>query len=97
MGETVEEVEAYLDRCRATIEKKRLRVSLSKTEYLVPSYQQGVMQLEGEPLPWVNNFKYHGTVIYGIGWCGNDVDVRITAGDHDRCIYQELFVKIMYM
>ena len=77
VGEAVEEVEEELERWRAFIENKGLRISQSKTEYLVPSHQQGVVKLEGEPLPSVNSLKYLGSVIYGSGWCGKDVDGRI--------------------
>ena len=35
------------------------------------------MKLEGEPLPSVNSFKYLGSVIYGSGGCGKDVDGRM--------------------
>ena len=45
--------------------------------YRVPSHQQGVVELEGEPLPSVHTFKYLGSVIYGSGGCGKDVDGRI--------------------
>ena len=38
VSETVEEVEQ---------ENKGLRISRSKTEYLVPSHQQGVLKLQG--------------------------------------------------
>ena len=55
------------------IENTGLRISLSKTEYLVPSHQQGVVKLEGVPLSSVNLFKYLGSVIDGSGGCGNDV------------------------
>ena len=65
VSETVEEVEEELERWRAVIENKGLRISRSKTEYLVPSHQQGVVKLEGEPLPSVNSFKYLGSVIDG--------------------------------
>ena len=58
MSETVEEVDEELERWRAVIEDKGLRISRSKTEYLVPSHRQGVVKLEGEPLPSVNSFKY---------------------------------------
>ena len=51
VSETVEEVEEELERWRAVIENKGLRISRSKTEYLVPSHQQGVVKIEGEPLP----------------------------------------------
>ena len=61
--ETAEEVEEELERRRAIIENKGLRISRSKTEYLVPPHQQGVVKLEGEPLPSVNSFKYLGSVI----------------------------------
>ena len=54
-----------------------LEISRSKTEYMVPSHQQGVVKLQGEPLPSVNSFKYLGSVIYGSGGCGKDVDGRI--------------------
>ena len=77
VSETVEEVEEELERWRAVIENKGLRISRSKTEYLVPSHQQGVVKLEGEPLPSVNSFKYLGSVIDGSGGCGKDVDGRI--------------------
>ena len=73
VSETVEEVEEELERWRAVIENKGLRISRSKTEYLIPSHQQGVVKLEGEPLPSVNSFKYLGSVI----GCGKDVDGRI--------------------
>ena len=77
VGETVAKVEEELERWRAVIEDKGLRISRSKTEYLVPSHQQGVVKLEGEPLPSVNSFKYLGSVIDGSGGCGKDVDGRI--------------------
>ena len=77
--ETAEEVEEELEIWRAIIENKGLRISRLKTEsdYLVPYHQQGVVKLEGEPLPSVNSFKYFGSVIYGIGGSGKDVDGRI--------------------
>ena len=54
-----------------------LRVSRSKTEYSIPTHQQVVVKLEGEPLQSVNSLKYLGSVIYGSGGCGKDVDGRI--------------------
>ena len=77
VSETAEEVVEELERWRSIIENKGLRISRSKTEYLVPSHQQGVVKLEGEHLPSVNSFKYLGSVIDGSGGCGNDVDGRI--------------------
>ena len=77
VGETVEEVKEELGRWRAVIDNKGLRISRSKTEYLVPSYQRGVVKLEGEPLPSPNSFKYLGSVIDGSAGCGKDVDGRI--------------------
>ena len=64
VSETVEEVEEQLERWRV-IENKGLRITRSKTEYMVLSHQQGVVKLEGEPLPSVNSFKYLGSVIDG--------------------------------
>ena len=61
VSETVEEVEEELERWRAVIENKGLRISRSKTGYLVPCHQQGVVKLEGEPLP-LNSFKYLGSL-----------------------------------
>ena len=77
VSETAEDVEEELEKWRAIIENKGLRISRSKTEYLVPSHQQGVVKLKGEPLPSVNSFKYLGSVIFGSGGCGKDVDGRI--------------------
>ena len=74
VSETLEE---ELERWRAVIENKGLKISRSKTEYLVPSHQQVVVKLEREPLPSVNSFKYLGSVIDGSGGCGKDVDGRI--------------------
>ena len=54
VSETVEE---ELERWRTVIENKGLGISQSKTEYLVPSHQQGVGKLEGESLPLVNSFE----------------------------------------
>ena len=45
VSETVEEVEEELERWRAVIENKGLIISRSKTEYLVPSHQQGIVKL----------------------------------------------------
>ena len=70
VSDTVEEVDEEPERCRAVIENKGLKISRSKTEYLVPSHQQGVIpvvKLEGESLPSVNSFKYLGSVIDGSG------------------------------
>ena len=77
VSETTEEVEEELERRRAIVENKGLRISRSKTEYLVPSHQQIVVKLEGEPMPSVNSFKYLGSVIDGSGGCRKDVDGRI--------------------
>ena len=73
MSERVEEVEEELERWRAVIENKGLRISRSKTEYLVPSHQQGVVKLEGEQLPSVNSTLVQ-YLIDGSGGCGKDVD-----------------------
>ena len=77
VSETAEEREEELERWRAIIENKGLQISRSKTEYLVPSHQQGVVKLEGEHLSSVNSCKYFGSVIDGSGAYGMDVDGRI--------------------
>ena len=69
-----EMVEEKLERWRSIIENRELRISRSKTEYLIPSHQQGVVKLEGEPLSQVNSFKYLRSVICCSGGCGKDVD-----------------------
>ena len=98
VSETVEEVEEELERRRAVIENKGLRISRSKTEYLVPSHQQGVVKLEGEPLPSVNSFKYLGSVIYGVGGCGKDVDGRINvAWSRRRDLSGVIYDKKLYL
>ena len=38
---------------------------------------ESVVKLKSEPLPSVNSFNYLGSVIYGSGGCGKDVDGRI--------------------
>ena len=86
VSETAEEVEEELERWRAIIGNMGLRISRSKAEYLVPSHQQGVVTLEGEPLPSVNSFKYLGSVIDCSGGCGKDVDGRIKVA-WSRCAW----------
>ena len=67
----------------AKVMSKRLRVSRSKTAYLVvsPSGQQGALnfKLEGKPLPSVSNFKYLWSVLDANVECGNYVGRIIAA------------------
>ena len=72
VSETVEEVEEELERWRAVIENKGLRISRSKTEYMVQSHQQGVVKLEGEPLPSVKQFQ--------VPWFSNRWEWRVWKG-----------------
>ena len=67
VSDTAWELEEGLARWRVIIDNKGLRISRSKTEYLVPTHQPGVVPLEGEPLPSVNSFKYLGSIKDGSG------------------------------
>ena len=63
VSETAEEVEEELERRRAIVENKGLRISRSKTEYLVPSHQQVVVKVRRRTtaigkqfqVPWFRN------------------------------------------
>ena len=92
VSETVEQVDEEVERRRTVIENNGLKIRRSKTEYLVPSHQQGVVKLEGEPLPSIN--KYLGSVIDGSGGRGKDDDERIkVAWSRWRDLYGVIYDK----
>ena len=81
-GETREEVEIGLERWRDALEKRGMKVSRSKTEYMCVNERGNGnrIQMQGEEVSKVEEFKYLGTTVQGNGECDREVKKRIQAG-----------------
>ena len=82
LNNTKEESEAELDDWRDALERRGLRLSRSKTEYLCIGDQVGqpTIKLGGDDVPKVSEFKYLGSTLQGNGGCEQEVRRRIQAG-----------------
>ncbi|XP_048056909.1 uncharacterized protein LOC125274573 [Megalobrama amblycephala] len=77
-----EQMEESLERWRFALERRGMKVSRSKTEYMcvnerVPS---GTVRLQGEEVKKVQDFKYFGSTVQSNGECGKEVKKRVQAG-----------------
>ena len=81
-GETREEVEANLERWRYATERRGMRVSRSKTEYMcVNEMEDGeTIRLQGAEMAKVKEFKYLGSTVQSNGGCDKEVKKRVQAG-----------------
>lgn len=81
-SETKEQVEGNLERWRDALEKRGMRVSRSKTEYMGLNEKEirGTIMLQNEEVKKVDEFKYLGSTIKSSGDCGSEVKKRIQAG-----------------
>ena len=80
-SESREEVEEDLERWRFTLERRRMKVSRSKMEYLCVNEgeENGKIAMEGTEINKVNEFKYLGSGINSEGGYNTDVKKRIQA------------------
>lgn len=81
-SESKEQVEENLERWRFALERRGMRVSRSKTEYMVLNEREGngTVRLQGEEVKRVQSFKYLGSTVQSDGECVKEVKKRVQAG-----------------
>ncbi|XP_062866594.1 uncharacterized protein LOC134329279, partial [Trichomycterus rosablanca] len=81
-GENREQVEDNLERWRYALERRGMKVSRSKTEYMCVNGREtgGTVRLQGAEVTKVKDFKYLGSTVQENGECGKEVKKRVQAG-----------------
>ncbi|KAK3554870.1 hypothetical protein QTP86_000911 [Hemibagrus guttatus] len=81
-SESREQVEENLERWRFALERRGMKVSCSKTEYMCVNEREGsgTVRLQGEEVKKVQEFKYLGSTVQSNGECGKEVKKRVQAG-----------------
>ncbi|KAK3566841.1 hypothetical protein QTP86_004554 [Hemibagrus guttatus] len=80
--ESREQVEENLERWRFVLERRGMKVSRSKTEYMCVNEREGsgTVRLQNEEVKKVQEFKYLGSTVQSNGECGKEVKKRVQAG-----------------
>ncbi|KAK3542168.1 hypothetical protein QTP86_016423 [Hemibagrus guttatus] len=80
-SESREQVEENLERWRFAVERRGMKVSRSKTEYMCVNEWEGsgTVRLQGEEVKKVQEFKYLGSTVQSNGECGKEVKKRVQA------------------
>ncbi|KAK3559056.1 hypothetical protein QTP86_001103 [Hemibagrus guttatus] len=75
-SESREQVEENLERWRFALERRGMKVSGSKTEYMCVNEREGsgTVRLQGEEVKKVQEFKYLGSTVQSNGECGKELD-----------------------
>ncbi|KAK3548876.1 hypothetical protein QTP70_021268 [Hemibagrus guttatus] len=81
-SESREQVEENLERWRFALERRGMKVSCGKTEYMFVNEREGsgTVRLQGEEVKKVQEFKYLGSTVQSNGECGKEVKKRVQAG-----------------
>ncbi|KAK3563223.1 hypothetical protein QTP86_018276 [Hemibagrus guttatus] len=81
-NESREQVEENLERWKFALERRGMKVSRSKTEYMCVNEREGsgTVRLQGEEVKKVQEFKYLGLTVQCNGECGKEVKKRVQAG-----------------
>ncbi|KAK3542928.1 hypothetical protein QTP70_007300 [Hemibagrus guttatus] len=81
-SERREQVEENLERWRFALERRGIKVSRSKTEYMCVNEREGsgTVRLQGEEVKKVQEFKYLGSTVQSNGECGKEVKKQVQAG-----------------
>ncbi|KAK3569376.1 hypothetical protein QTP86_026882 [Hemibagrus guttatus] len=81
-SESREQVEENLERWRFALERRGMKVSRSKTEYMCVNEREGsgTIRLQGEEVKKVQEFKYLGSTVQSNGECEKEVKKRVQAG-----------------
>ncbi|KAK3544182.1 hypothetical protein QTP86_006029 [Hemibagrus guttatus] len=81
-SESREQVEENLERWRFVLERRGMKVSRSKTEYMCVNEREGsgTVRLQGEEVKKVQEFKYLGSTVQSNGECAKEVKKRVQAG-----------------
>ncbi|KAK3542067.1 hypothetical protein QTP86_011368 [Hemibagrus guttatus] len=71
-----------MERWRFALERRGMKVSRSKTEYMCVNKREGsgTVRLPGEEVKKVQEFKYLGSTVQSNGECGKEVKKRVQAG-----------------
>ena len=80
--ETREEVERRLESWKYALERRRMKVSRSKTEYLCINggNDDVTVKIENTKVPRVREFKYLGSTVQESGGCEREIKKRVQAG-----------------
>ena len=80
--DTREEVERRLESWKYALERRAMKVSRSKTEYLCVSKgnDDKTVKMEDAKVPRVKEFKYLGSTVQESGSCEREVKKRVQAG-----------------
>ncbi|KAK3551170.1 hypothetical protein QTP70_013885 [Hemibagrus guttatus] len=80
-SESREQVEENLERWRFALERRGMKVSRSKTEYMCVNEREGsgTVRLQGEEVKKLQEFKYLGSTVQSSGECGKEVKKRVQA------------------
>ncbi|KAK3540404.1 hypothetical protein QTP70_030633 [Hemibagrus guttatus] len=81
-SESREQMEVNLERWRFALERRGMKVSGSKTEYMCVNEREGsgTVSLQGEEVKKVQEFKYLGSTVQSNGECGKEVKKRVQTG-----------------
>ncbi|KAK3545752.1 hypothetical protein QTP70_011318 [Hemibagrus guttatus] len=81
-SESREQVEENLERWRFALERRGMKVSRSKTEYMCVNEREGseTVRLQGEEVKKVQELKYLGSTVQSNGEYGKEVKKRVQAG-----------------
>ena len=81
-SENREQVDEKLERWRFALERRGMKVSRSKTEYMCVNERDpsGRVRLQGEEIKKVEDFKYLGSTVQSNGECGKEVKKRVQRG-----------------
>ncbi|KAK3546878.1 hypothetical protein QTP86_003798 [Hemibagrus guttatus] len=81
-SESREQVEENLERWRFVLERRGMKVSRSKTEYMCVNEREGsrTVRLQGEEVKKVQEFKYLGSTVQSNGECRKEIKKRVQAG-----------------
>ncbi|KAK3518743.1 hypothetical protein QTP70_010884 [Hemibagrus guttatus] len=74
-SESREQVEESLEKWRFALERRGMKISRSKTEYMCVNEREGsgTVRLQGEEVKKVQKFKYLGSTVQSNGECGKEV------------------------
>ncbi|KAK3506315.1 hypothetical protein QTP70_016082, partial [Hemibagrus guttatus] len=87
-SESREQVEENLERWRFALERRGMKVSRSKTEYMCVNERggSGTVRLQGEEVKKVQEFKYLGSTVQSNGECGKEVKKRVQADSYGQSL-----------
>ena len=80
--ETREEMEQRLECWRYALERREMKVSRSKTEYLCinEGNDDKTVKMENTKVPRVKEFKYLGSIVQESGSCEREIKKRVQTG-----------------